>query len=342
MRPYPVRRPEPNHVGMGNDKGRPANVPVVLTISAAVWLSLGALGTLWSLLGLLIVLAFGGTIPVATYLPALALNLGGVAVFVAAGVLSVLLGRGVRPARLVLTIFALILPAVIFFRGGPPVGEVPWAQVLLSPVGAVCAAAVAATVLMWLPAANRYLARRKAPLPKPQDSSGPGSSRLPGPVTAAVWILVVCGVIAALQAVLGMTLLAGTLGSGANTTPALLLWLTLAAVAAADLFCARAVRRAKPFSRPVVTVVPLAGFGLMVLATLAGVSSMSPAGTPPGGLPGAVLLTVLSQGLPLIGGAVAAVLVWLPASRLQFRSGNSILPADPSGADRAPLPPARE
>ncbi|MDQ0756715.1 hypothetical protein [Arthrobacter sp. B3I4] len=323
---------------MGNDESRPVDVPVVLRISAAVWLFLGILGTLWSLMGLLIVLAFGGTIPVATYLPALALSLGSEAVFVAAGVLSVLLGRGVRPARLVLTLFALILPAVIFFRGGPPVGEVPWAQVLLSPVGAVCAGALAATVLMWLPPAHRYLARRRAGLPEPPASSGAGSGRLPWPLAGAVWLLVVSGVIAALQAVLGMTLLAGTLGSGANPAPALLLWLTLAAAAAADLVCARAVRRAKPFSRYIVTVIPLAGLGLMVLATLAGVSSMSPGSTPPGGLPGAVLLTVLSQGLPLLGGAAAAVLVWLPASRLHFR--NSSLPSDPSITDRSPLPPA--
>ena len=130
-----------------------------------------------------------------------------------------------------------------------------------------------------------------------------------------------------------MILLVGTRGSGGNSTPALVLWLTLAAAAAADLACASAVRRGKPFVRPVVTVIPLAGLALVVLSTIAGYSSVyagSPAAT--GGLPSAIFLTVFSQGLPLLGGLAAAGLLWLPSARKYFHRRAEVLLAGTSGS----------
>ncbi|MGP4033230.1 hypothetical protein [Pseudarthrobacter sp. 1C304] len=321
------------------DATGPAAMPAVLKIAAGIWLILGGIGTVWTLLGLLLVLAFGGMVAPATYLPALALYLASGAVFVMGIVLVVLLRRGARWARIVLTALAVILPALLFVRGGPFVGEVPWQQVLLSPVGGVGVAAVAATVLMWLPPSNRFFARRAVNLAeKPADS---GSGRMPQSVAAAAWILVVAGVVATLQAALGLALLAGFWDPAANVTPALVLWLTLAAVAAADIACAREVRRGKPFVRPLVTIIPPAGLGLIALAAVAGTLSLDPGNPPaPGGLGAAVLLAILSQGLPLIAGLVAAVLVWLPASGPHFRRAGDAVPAAPAGPGQAALPPA--
>lgn len=310
-----------------------ADVPAVLTISSGIWLVLGTAGTFWTLVGLLLVLAFSGTVPPQTYLPALALYLASGVAFVTGVVFAVLLRRGRRPARIVMSAYVVILPALLFYRGGPLPGEVPWQDVLLSPVGVAGILAVAATVLMWLPPANAYFARRAAQTLETPAGSGPPSGRAPRAVTAAVWILVVAGVVAAVQAVLGMILLVGTLGSGGNSTPALVLWLTLAAVAAADLACAGAVRGGKPFVRPVVTVIPLAGLTLVVLSTIAGYSSVyagSPAAT--GGLPSAIFLTVFSQGLTLLGGLAAAGLVWLPSARRYFHRRSEELLAGTSGS----------
>ncbi|HEX9086029.1 MAG TPA: hypothetical protein VF867_00700 [Arthrobacter sp.] len=315
------------------DTATVADVPAVLTISSGIWLVLGALGTVWTLMGLLMVLAFSGMVAPQTYLPALALYLASGAVFVTAAVLAVLLRRGRRPARIVLSAYVVILPALLFLPGGPPPGGIPWQVVLLSPAGGVGMLAVAATVLMWLPPANAYFARRAAHSLETPANSEPPSRRVPRPVTAAGWILLVAGVVAALQAALGLVLFVSTLGSGGNTTPALVLWLTLAAAAAADLVCVNPVRRGKPFARPIVTVIPLAGLTLVVLATIAGVSSL-PAGSPgaAGGLAPAIFLTVFSQGLPLLAGLVAAVLVWLPSARRYFRRGAEALPAGTTGS----------
>ncbi|AOT04201.1 hypothetical protein [Arthrobacter sp. U41] len=314
------------------DTAARSGVPAVLTTCSWIWLVLGAAGTVWTLQGLLLVLAFSGMVPPQTYLPALVLYLASAAVFVTGGVFAVLLRRGRRLARIVLSAYALIIPALFIFRGGPPVGEVPWPAVLLSPVGAAGAAAVAVTVLMWLPAANAYFAAAGAH--KSETAAAPelASDRVPTAVTASVWILVVGGVLAALQAALGLLLLADTMGSGGSTTPALVLWLTLASVAVADLACAGALRRGRAFVRPVVTVIPVAGLTLLVLATLAGLSSAaagSPAAT--GGVLPAVFLTVFSQGLPLIGGLVPAVLLWLPSARRHFRRGAVVHPAGTAG-----------
>lgn len=329
----PDRRPVPEHWGMTTEPDTAtaamSGAPAVLKTSSSIWLVLGVAGTVWALMGLLIVLAFGGMVPPQTYLPALALYAAGEAVFVAGSALSVLLRRGSRLARLVLSAYAVIIPAFFYVRGGPSAGDMPWQALLLSPVGAVVAAAVAATVFMWLPPANAYVARGGA-----QRLGSPAASELPPQtVVASVWILVVAGALAALQALLGLALLAGTIGSGGNATPALVLWLTLALVAAADLACARAVQRGKPAVRPVVTVIPLAGLVLVVLATLGGyssISSESPAAA--GGVLSMLLLTVLSEGLPLIGGMVPAVLVWLPAARRYFHRGAEVLPADAIGS----------
>lgn len=303
-------------MGTTVDTERATDVPAVLAVSSGIWLLLAGLGTLWSLLGLLIVLAFGGMVVPQVYLPALVLYVASGAVFLTGGALSLLLRRGRRPARMGLSLYVVLLPVLLLFHGGPPSGEVPWRDVMLSPAGAAGVLAVAATVLMWLPPANAYFARHAArPLEEPAGSVPP-SGRIPRAVTAAAWILVVAGVVAALQAVLVLMLvvLAG------NPAPALVLWLTLAAVAAADLACVRAVRHGRPFVRPVVAVIPLAGLALVVLAAVAGVSSPT-AGSPAfaGGLGSAIILTVLSQGLPLIGGLVPAVLVWLPSARRHFR-----------------------
>lgn len=310
-----------------------ADVPAVLRISSGIWLALGAAGTLWTLMGLLLVLAFSGMVPPQTYLPALVLYLASGVALVTGVVFAVLLRRGRRPARIVLSACMVILPALFFYRGGPLPGEVPWRDVLLSPVGAVGVLAVGATVLMWLPPANAYFARRAAQTLETPAASDPMSGRMPRAVTAALWILVVAGVVAAVQAALGMVLLVGTPGSGGTSTPALVLWLTLASVAAADLACASAVRRPKPPVRAVMTVIPPAGLTLVVLATIAGHSSVSAASPgAAGGLPSAVFLTVFSQGLPLLGGLVAAVLVWLPSARRCFRPGAEVLPAGTSAS----------
>lgn len=320
-----------------------AGVPAVLMAASRIWLVLAAAGTVWTLMGLLLVLAFGGTVPPQTYLPALALYVASAAVFVTCGVFAVLLGRGRTPARIILSAYVVILPALLIFRGGPPAGEVPWSQALLSPVGAAAVVAVAATVLMWLPPANAYFTRAGAHKPlTPADSQAP-PDRVPRAVAASVWLLAVAGVIAALQAVLGLVLLVGAVGSGGNMTPALVLWLTLASVAAADLACARAVRRGKPFVRPIVSVIPPAGLSLLVLATLAGISSL-PAGSPAasGGVLPAIFLTIASQGLPLIGGLVPAVLVWVPSAGRYFQRGAGDLPAATTGPGTAAPPPAPE
>lgn len=308
--------------------------PAVLTISSGIWLILGAAGTLWTLMGLLMVLAFGGMVPPQTYLPALALYLASGAMFVSCVVFSVLLGQGRRIARLALSAYTVVLPAVLYFRGGPPSVELPWREVLLSPAGAAGMLAAAATVLMWLPPANAYFAAGGGG-PTGETAAGPEppAGRVPPAVTAAVWILVGSGVIAALEAVLGLLLLWGTSGSGAATTPALVLYLTLASVAVANLACSAAVRRGKLFVRPLVTAIPLAGLVLVVVAAFAA-SSSAPAGSPAaaGGLPSAVLLAVLSQGLPLIGGLVAALLVWLPSAGRYFRRGAGGVPAGTAAA----------
>lgn len=313
------------------------DVPAVVTISSVIWLLLGAAGAVQSLMGLLMVLAFGGMVPPATYLPALALYVTGGAISVTGIVFAVLLRRGRKPARIVLSAYVVILPAFLYFpyfAGGLSAGEVPWREALLSPAGAAVAAAVLATALMWLPPANAYFGSGGAHTLDTPAGSEPTPGRVPRAVVASVWILVVAGAVAGLQAVMGLVLLAGSMGSGGNTTPALVLWLTLAAVAAADLACARAVGRGKRFVRPVVTVIPLAGLALAVLATLAGFASVSsenpaypenPAAA--GGVQSAIFLTVFSQGLPLIGGLVAAVLVWLPSAGRYFRRSAVVGPA---------------
>lgn len=314
-------------------------MPAVLKIAAGIWLVLGGIGTVWTLMGLLMVLAFGGMVAPATYLPALVLYLAGAAIFVTGLVLAVLLRRGARWARIVLTALAVILPALLVARGGPSVGEVPWQRVLVSPVGGAGAAAVAATALMWLPPSNRFFTRRAEDLGETAAASGSG--RMPRAVAAAAWILVVAGIVAALQAALGLALLAGFWDPSANSIPALVLWLTLAAVAVADIACARGVRQGKPFVRPVVTIIPPAGLGLIGLAAVAGTLSLDPGNPPaPGGLGAAVLLAVLSQGLPLIAGLVAAVLVWLPVSGPHFRTAGEPVLAVPAGPGPAALPPA--
>ncbi|KUM37628.1 hypothetical protein AR539_10345 [Arthrobacter sp. EPSL27] len=123
-----------------------------------------------------------------------------------------------------------------------------------------------------------------------------------------------------------------SIGSAANTTPALLLFLTLAVVAVVNLACARGVRRGRRYVRPVVTVVPVAGLVLVVLATVTQVSAV-PAGSPwaAGGPGAAILLTIFSQGLPVLGGLAAAGLVWLPSSRRYFRQSADVLPAGTGG-----------
>lgn len=304
-----------------------ANSPAVLAISSGIWLLLGIAGTVWTFLGLLLIMVMGGMVAPEVYLPALALNLLNGAVFVTGVVSAVLLGRGRRAARLVLSAYVVILPALLFVRGGPYPGAMPWPEALLSPAGAVFGLAALATVLMWLPPASAFLSRMAT-----QTLETPGG--VPAVVTAAVWTLRVCGAVAALEATLGLVLLTESIGTDAKTTPAMILYLTLAAVAVADLACARPVRRGRPFVRPLVAIVPVAGLTSLLLATVAAFSNV-PAGSPTaaGGLPSALLLTVLSQGLPLIGGLAAAVLVWLPSAGPHFRRG-------PAG--RAPQEPGTE
>ena len=173
---------------------------------------------------------------------------------------------------------------------------------------------------MWLPPANAYIARGGARTPETPDL-------VPSVVTAAVWILVVSGVIAALEAALG------TESIDANTTPALVLFLTLASVAVVNLACAWAVRRGKPSVRPVLTAISLAGLALVVAATVAEYSK-EPAGSlwAAAGLPAVILLTIFSQGLPVVGSLAAAVLVWLPSARRHFGRGAAVVPAGTSGS----------
>ncbi|MDI3213359.1 hypothetical protein [Arthrobacter sp. AL12] len=124
------------------------------------------------------------------------------------------------------------------------------------------------------------------------------------------------------------TYLPESIGSDAKTAPALVLYLTLASAAGAYFTCARAVRRGKPFVRPVITVIPLVGLIVVVLATVAAFSNVSARSpTAAAGLLAAIFLTVFSQGLPLAGGLVAAALVWLPSARRYFRRVAEVLPA---------------
>ena len=63
-----------------------------------------------------------------------------------------------------------------------------------------------------------------------------------------------------------------------------------------------------------------------MLATLAAFSSVPAQGpAAAGGVLSMLLLTVLSQGLPLIGGMVPAVLVWLPSAGRYFHRGAEVL-----------------
>jgi len=50
------------------------------------------------------------------------------------------------------------------------------------------------------------------------------------------------------------------------------------------------------------------------------------------GLPTAIFLTIFSQGLPVVEGLAAAVLVWLPSARRYFHRGAEVLPAVTSGS----------
>lgn len=191
-----------------------ATSPAVLFISSAIWLVLGVLGTLWSLVRLLLVMVMGGMLGPETYLATLALYLASGAVFVGCIVFAGLLGRGRRLARLFLSAYVVILPALFSTPsylggtasdGGMPSVGVPWRDALLSPAGAAVLLAAAATVLMWLPPANAYISRGGAARLE-DGGSGPGSGRVPSAVTAAAWILVVSGIVAALEAAFGLLL----------------------------------------------------------------------------------------------------------------------------------------
>ena len=328
---------------MSTPAGTTANAspPAVLAISSGIWRIVGVLGILWTLMRLLLVMVMGGMVGPETYFPTLALYLASGAVFVACLVLSVLLGRGRRPARLVLSAYVVILPALLFYPysfggppadGGMPAAGTPWQEALVSPGGAAVVLAVAATGLMWLPPASAYIARGGAVTPETPGGPEAASGREPLVVTAAVWTLIVSGVIAALEATLGLLLLTESIGSDAKTTPALVLFLTLAAVAVGSLACAWAVRRGKPIVRPVLTVISLAGLILVVLATVGAYSNVS-AGDPwaAAGLPAVIVMTMFSQGLPVIGCLAAAVLVWLPSARRHFSRGAVAVPAGTSG-----------
>ncbi|MDN4644516.1 hypothetical protein [Arthrobacter sp. PsM3] len=113
-----------------------------------------------------------------------------------------LLKQGRRPARIVLSAYTVILPALFYWQGDPSATAVPWWEALLSTVGAVVVIAVLATVLMWLPPANAYFAAGGAPALEATAGSA-ASGRLPAAVLAAVRILVASGIVAALEAALG-------------------------------------------------------------------------------------------------------------------------------------------
>lgn len=323
-------------MGTPADTDTTANRPAVLAISSQLWLLLGALGTLWALTRLMLVTVMGGMVAPETYLPTLALYLANGAVFVACVVFSKLLERGRRLARLVLSAYVVILPALLYIpdlMAGPPAGGMPERDLLLSPASAAVVLAAAATVLMWLPPANAYVARGGVRALETPDGSGAASDREPSVVTAAVAVLVIFGVIAALEAALGLLLLTESIGSDAKTTPALVLFLTLGFVAVGNLACAWAVRRGKPSVRPVLTVISVAGLVLVVLATVAAFSNV-PASDPwaEAGLPTVILLTVFSQGLPVVGSLVAVLLIWLPSARRHFRRSAEVLPAGTGGS----------
>lgn len=317
--------------------GTNATSPAVLFISSVIWRIIGVLGTLWSLLRLLLVMVMGGMVGPETYLATLALYLASGAAFVGCIVFAGFLGRGRRTGRLVLSAYVVILPGLLFYPyliggqpadGGMPSAGTPWREALLSPGGAAVLLAVAATVLMWLPPASAYMARVGARTPEAPDGPAAAPDRAPTAATAAVWVLAISGVVAALEAVLGLLLLTESFGSAAKTTPALVLYLTLAALAVGSLACAWAIRRGRPAVRPVLTVISLAGLILVLLATVAAYSNVS-AGGPwaAAGLPAVILMTVFSQGLPVIGALAAAVLVWLPSARRHFRRGVEAVPA---------------
>lgn len=308
-----------------------ANRPAVLAISSQLWLVLGVLGTLWTLSRLLLIMVMGGMLAPEAYLPALMLYLANGAVFVACIVFARLLGQGRRRARLALSAYVVVLPALLYIPdlvAGPAPGGMPERDLLLSPASAAVMLAAAATVLMWLPPANAYVARGGARALETPDGSEAASVNVPPAVRAAVVILVISGVVAALEAVLGLLLLTESIGTDAQTTPALVLFLTLGFVAAGNLACAWAVRRRKPSVRPVLTVISVAGLVLVVLAAVGAFSNVS-AGDPwaEAGLPAMILMTVFSQGLPVVGSLAAAVLIWLPSARRHFRRGAVVHPA---------------
>lgn len=318
-------------MGTPADTATTANRPAVLAISAQLWLILGTLGALWTLSRLLLMMVMGGLLAPEAYLPTLLLYLANGAVFVACIVFAQLLGQGRRLARLVLSAYVVILPALLYIpdlAAGPPAAGMPERDVLLSPASAAVVLAVAATVLMWLPPANAYVARGGARTLETPDGAQAASVSVPPAVRAAVVILMVSGVIAALEAVAGLLLLTESIGTDAKTTPALVLFLTLAAVAVGNLACAWAVRRGKPSVRPVLTVISVAGLVLVVLATVGAFSNVR-AGDPwaEAGLPALILMTVFSQGLPVVGCLAAAVLIWLPSARRHFRRGAVVHPA---------------
>lgn len=306
-----------------------AKSPAVLAASSQLWLILGALGLLWTLTRLLMVMVMGGMLEPETLLPTLALYLANGAVFVACIVFSHLLLRGRRLARRVLSAYVVILPALLYLPdllAGPAPAGMPEREVLFSPASAAVVLAVAATALMWLPPANAYIERGGANTLETPD-------RVPAVITAAVWTLVISGTIAALEATLGLLLLTESIGSDAKTTPALVLFVTLACVAVANFACTWAVRRGKPSVRPVLTVISLAGLVMVVLATVAAYSNLPAGGSwAAAGLPAAILLTVFSQGLPVVGALAAAALLWMPSARRHFHRGEVAVPAGTSGS----------
>lgn len=314
------------------DTATNTGVPAVLTISSGIWQVFGAVGAVWSLLRLLLLQVMGGMLEPEAYLPTLAVYIAGGAVSVTGIVCSVLLKKGGRPARIVLSAYVVIVPVFVSLLGDPSAGSVPGWESLLSTVGAVVVIAGLATVLMWLPPANAYFAAGGArTLEAPAGSAA--SDRVPPTVTVAVRILVASGAFAALEAGLGLLLLSESIGTDAKTTPALVLYLTLASAAVANFACAMAVRRGKPFVRAVVTAIPAVGLTLVVLATIAAYSNV-PAGSAvaEAGVLAAILLTVFSQGLPLLGSLAAAILLWLPSARRFFRPGAEAHPAGTSGS----------
>ncbi|WP_156037108.1 hypothetical protein [Arthrobacter sp. UNC362MFTsu5.1] len=143
----------------------------------------------------------------------------------------------------------------------------------------------------------------------------------PAPVTAAIRILLIVGILGTLLAGAGLFFLLGMLGmvSLRTAAPGLAMWSVAFLVSVADIVAALALRRGKRGVRPVIVGFQLAGLAMLGFSVVAGWASQTQPGAPGVGQMLVMLLGVLaSSGLPFVFGLVAAGLLWAPSARAYF------------------------